>query len=130
MKEPEWNEKPSEQVYDGRNEFDVDGPVKIDPKSVTAGVDGLRYEVDWYTLDKDGKVVPEWRSDDYRPKEGPGLSFYGTSKPDIHYPPIPSKYGYRVIIRIPPQPDYNANSAGTYLDVYSPKGSRMDKISK
>jgi hypothetical protein len=130
IKEPEWNNKPSEQVYDGTNSFTVDGPIKIDPKSMTIGVDGIRYEVDWYTLDKNGNVVPEWRSDSHQPQHGGGYILPGASKSKIHYPLIPSKHGYRVIIRIPPQPDYSGNSAGTYLDIYSSKGSRLDKMTK
>ncbi|WNJ99815.1 hypothetical protein L2D14_18395 [Thalassospiraceae bacterium LMO-JJ14] len=129
--EIEWNEKPSEQVYDGRNEFNVDGPIKIDPSSVTLGLDGLKYEVDWYTLDKNGNVVPEWRSNDFKPKEGTASSIYGYSgKSETYHPPIPSKHGYRVIIRVPPQHSYNGNSTGIHLNVYSPKGTRMNKISK
>jgi|GEM_PF-2753344 len=130
-KKIEWNEKPSEQVYDGRNEFNVDGPIKIDPSSVTFGLDGLKYEVDWYTLDKNGNVVPEWRSNDFKPKEGTASSIYGYSgKSETYHPPIPSKHGYRVIIRVPPQHSYNGNSTGIHLNVYSPKGTRMNKISK
>lgn len=102
----------------GMHPFDVKKGISVDAVSNTLGVDGIRYTVDWYALDKSGNVIPQFRKQDHRPQEAGGhLLPFKPSRRDFK-PPFDSPHGYRVIIRIPPQPAYNDNSAGPTLRVY------------
>ncbi|WP_299623818.1 peptidoglycan-binding domain-containing protein [Pelagibius sp.] len=102
----------------GIHPFDVKKGISVDAVSNTLGVDGIRYTVDWYALDKDGNVIPEFRRPNHRPQEAGGhLLPFEPSRRDFK-PPFKSAHGYRAIIRVPPQPSYSGKSAGPVLRVY------------
>jgi len=123
----DWNDKPAAQLGSGTRQLNVKGPLKIQLRSVTPGLDGLRYEIDWLPLDKNGNVIPEWRSSDHKAKDGGGHILFGNSIPEKHHPPYDNPYGFKVQIRIPPQPAYHGNSSGVHLNIFTAKGQPLIK---
>ena len=120
--EIEWMEKPEKTLFKGEVRLKVKGPVKIDLVSPTLGIDGLEYKVDWHPLDENGKVIPVFRRSDQPLAKGGGHALPFVSKPDTFKPPFDHPYGFEVRVWIPPQAAYHVNSAGPYLNIYTPKG--------
>jgi peptidoglycan hydrolase-like protein with peptidoglycan-binding domain len=127
----EWEEKPAISGHRGDIQINTDGPFKVDLSSATIGIDGLRYSVDWYTLDEHGKVVPEYRN----PKpflgrhpalqSGDAISF---GKPHVFSPPFKSEHGYRAIIHVMPSEAINGNSAGVDMNFFPAKGGKISRV--
>ncbi|MDH5557486.1 MAG: hypothetical protein OEZ03_09050 [Alphaproteobacteria bacterium] len=101
--------------------FETNGPVKIELNSMSLGLDGLRYTVNWHPLDKNGKRQTIVRSQDYRPPEYGGNLLTGVPSETIIEPPYDNPYGFEVTVSVPPQASYNDNSAGPYLNIYLSK---------
>ena len=50
-------------------ELKIKGPIKVELSSQTDyHYDGQFYTVDWFALDANGRVIPEFRRPDHRPK--------------------------------------------------------------
>ena len=80
----DWNDKPLFQQSDGTKDLKIKGPIRIKAQSVTPGLDGIDYEVDWLPLGEDGNVVPVWRNNDHKIiKQEIGI-LMGQSEPSIH----------------------------------------------
>ncbi len=120
--EIEWMEKPEQTLFKGEVRLKVKGPVKVDLVSPTLGFDGLEYKVDWHPLDKNGKVMPVFRRSDQPLAKGGGHALPFVATPDTFKPPFDHPHGFEVRIWIPPQAAYHGNSAGPYLNIYTPKG--------
>ncbi len=127
-KEIEWNEKPDAQLDSGHMDLDVKGPIRIDMNTVTPGLDGKRYHVDWQPLDEHGNVEPSWKiSSDKRIASGghvtPITPVERTFNPPYYHP-----NGFRVRIHIPPQESVHGNSSGVWLNVRTPKGQTAKRV--
>lgn len=101
--------------------FKTNGPVKIELNSMTLGLDGLRYTVDWHPLDKNGNRAAAVQAEDYRPPEYGGHVLPGIPSETIIEPPYDNPYGFEVTVKVPPQERYNDNSSGPYLNIYQLK---------
>ncbi|OAN49782.1 hypothetical protein A6A04_18735 [Paramagnetospirillum marisnigri] len=75
----------------GSKDVTTHGPVKVEIHNPGPGLGGLRYKVDWYGLDKDGKVIPEYRRPDHdeRIRDEPGHVWKPRTE-KIYHPPIVS----------------------------------------
>ena len=100
-------------------QFNTKGPIRVDQRTATLGIDGLRYRVDWLPLDENGKVIPEFRSAEFRPKEFGGHVLPLTRNETVIEPPYPHPNGFQVTITVPPQASVSGNSAGVSLDIFS-----------
>lgn len=116
---PRRSEKPiSRDLDSGTHEFIVKNGISVDAVSNTLGIDGIRYTVDWYALDKGGNVIPQLRSPEFRPEEAGGHLFPFKSRRRDFQPPFSSPHGYMAVVTIPPQSANNANSAAPFLRVH------------
>jgi hypothetical protein len=136
----EWNAL-SSFVISGSGSYHFDllgtvGAINIGSTTSTALWDGIRYKVDWYTLDAYGQVIPQFRNpeeDDRQPGGGhvgitlrsPGLESDPGKKFSVFRSPFWSAHGYRVIIDIRPQPAYHGASIGVALHIHIPIGSKL-----
>ncbi len=131
----EWEEKPSISGHRGNLEFDTDGPVRIGLRSATQGLDGLSFDVRWFELDEQGKVVSQiwpkasfWTGDPSKTIRGGRAGFDTGEKIDL-VPPFEGRTGkYRVIITVPPGRTYHGNSAGVDMEIYATKGRTIQSI--
>jgi hypothetical protein len=89
------------------------------------GIDGLTYHVDWQPLDKNGKVLPQFRGPAKSSKSQGQNVVRGFPKDKTFQPPYGHANGFEVSIWIPPQQSPHANSAGAFLDVFVPKGQQI-----
>ena len=116
--EIEW--KRERTLFGGKRKVNTKGWVKVVIYSITPGSDGLRYTVEWHPLDKDGKRMTVVQNQNRDIPEHGGL-FLGTLE-QIFKPPYDHPHGFEVTVRIPPQPPYNANSYGPYLNIFTSVG--------
>lgn len=97
----------------------TNGPIRIDRHSITPGLDGIVYNVEWFPLDKDGNVEPTIRN------KGKGRDWGGHMQPgikeDIHKPPYDHPNGWEVRVSIPPGQKYNNISGKPWLNILVPK---------
>lgn len=114
--------------YDGdvdagdKRDVTTHGPVKVEVHNPGPSWNGLRYKVDWYGLDKDGKVIPEFRRpdhDDNLPEEG-GLVL-GQRTEKIFKPPFDNSNGYQFRLNYPPQGEYTPFEGSPHIKVYRTK---------
>ncbi len=110
----------------GSHSVRVNGPVRVDLKSITAGVDGLRYHVQWFPLDEKGNIETHIRNEGMGPAYG-GHVMPGRPWPQVFKPPYENPHGWEVKVTVPPQPGYNDNSSKPWLDIMVPSGSRRKK---
>ena len=115
----EW--KPVQGFVTTKETFNTNGPVRVELNSMTFGVDGMRYTVDWHPLDKNGNRETVVQSEDYRAPEYGGIVLPGVPSETIIEPPYDHPYGFEVTVRVPPQAKYNDSSTGPYLNIYESK---------
>ncbi len=121
----EWEEAPRTRQSTTKFAAKIKDAVRIDFHSDAFGVDGADIEVDWLPLDERGSVVPEFRRPGNRRQKTGGLVVgrpFGGGASRILVSPYPNPHGFRVEIRVPPQPSVNRNSKGVFFDAYVPKG--------
>ncbi len=135
----QWEEKPAISGHRGDIQINTDGPFRVEYQSATLGGDGIYYTVDWYPLDENGKVIPQyrnpesfWTPNEYLQSGGShaGLFFPKESTGDDFIPPFESKYGYRAIIRVPPQEAVHGNAVGVDMEFYPKSGGKISRATE
>ena len=118
----EWQERPEPSIYAGRRTYRTNGPIRIERRTITMGLDGIDYTVSWYALKKNGQRDPCLStSDNYRTYHTSGAIPFLENPMTIVEPPFKHKHEWEVEIDIRPGRPYHGNSAGVDLDVYLPK---------
>jgi hypothetical protein len=98
------------------------GPVKVEIYNPTPGPNGLLYKVDWYGLDANGNVIPEYRRPDHDQQnlpQGGNIVLPRTEK--VYRPPFESPNGYNFRLTYPPQSEYTPLGDPPYLRIYRTK---------
>ena len=128
-----WKSNTDDSIFLGQNNerktitLNVDGPIRISPTSITSGIDRATITVDWYGRDENGKVTPEFRSEDTKTRQHEMIAGYNSGVGYHDFAPPydkPNANGYRVTITKPAQPDNSGNSAGMELNIYSREGDK------
>jgi hypothetical protein len=104
------------------------GPIGVRAYSVTSGLDGIDYSVDWFDLDGDGNVRPKISvTRTFRESGQPGGSYVALGQARIRRfdPPRYNPHGYRLQVIIKPQPNRNDASLGVDLWIYVPQGDKL-----
>ncbi|WP_156521026.1 peptidoglycan-binding domain-containing protein [Magnetospirillum moscoviense] len=109
---------------DKNNSRDVitNGPAKVEIHNPGPSWNGLEYKVDWYGLDKDGKVIPEYRRPDHdqrNPSQGGIILKPRTEK--VFEPPFENPNGYSFRVTYPPQGEYSPFEGSPHIKVYRTK---------
>ena len=106
----------------GSRDVTTHGPIKVELHNPGPSWNGARYKVDWYGLDKDGKVIPEYRRPDHderNPEQGGLILQPRTEK--IYKPPYENPNGYQFRLTYPPQGEYTPFEGSPHIKVYRTK---------
>lgn len=97
---------------EGHHVFRVDGPITVYHRGSGSISDGIDYRVLWESLDDQGNVIPGFNKlAEDTPPDG------GQQRERSYNPPFDNPNGWRVHIKVPPQPEYSGSSNGVYLQV-------------
>jgi len=130
-----WRSVVDDNIYFGPNTIrssvtlKVGGPIRLEPTSVTSGLDSAWVSIDWYGLDEKGQAIPEIRPHQKSRQHSilggynEGLGAYDFAPPYLDLNPN----GYLVTITKPAQFDSHGNPFGMMVDVYSQDGDRRVK---
>ena len=129
----QWNERPSDTIFGtGTYEFDVAGPIGIQPTTATFLVDGIIFYVNWFGLNEYGDITQKIEVSppfgDIKGQRGGGHvrnPILGENKIQRFDPPLKDADGYRVQIIVPIQPAFHDISMGVDLKVFVKRGSRL-----
>lgn len=106
----------------GSRDVTTHGPVKVEIYNPGPSVNGLRYKVDWYGLDKEGKVIPEFRRPDHDQRNPDQMGHVLKPKTEMIYkPPFDSPQGYNFRLNYPPQGEYTPFEGAPHIKVYRTK---------
>jgi Putative peptidoglycan binding domain. len=98
------------------------GPVKVETHNPGPSINGLRYKVDWYGLDTEGKVIPEFRRPDHDQRNPDrGGHIFTPKREEIYNPPFESPNGYNFRLNYPPQPEYTPFEGSPHIKIYRTK---------
>jgi len=133
--EVDWGGSPDDNISLGENNslksvtLNVDGPFRIEPTSVSAGLDGASITVDWYGRSASGNITPEYRmkTEDTNIRQHKISNLFGMALGSLDFaPPYTDRNpnGYSVTISKSGQPNTNGASTGMTFNIYSQKGNK------
>lgn len=125
---PEHTKRP---FFDsGSRTYRTNGPIKVERWSDALGADGIRFNVHWHPLDKDGKREPAFKDPKKIPESFVGhvgatgllKGIAGVEPPsDIIHPPFDHPNGWEVDVEVSPQAIVHGNARGARLRVFVPQ---------
>ena len=113
-----WSKRPEPRQHGSRQVHRTKGPIKVGHRSPTPGVDGVRYHVKWWPLDKNGKRKAVFEKTGNQGEEISSVSGFNIENPEPFEPPWNNPEGWEVEVWTPPQESTHGNSSGHTLDVY------------